>query len=94
MVKSCEDYIDKMCELFPEINREDIEKIVNYGTKRLMIYMTNGFDYAVDYRFPKSSVLFGMRSITGDTKFKKSQQDRKDFWLKRERERLANKNNT
>jgi len=94
MVKSWEDYVDKVSELFPEISREDVENIIKYGNKRLMVYMTNGFDYAVDYKFPKSSVFFGVKSSCGETFFKKQRRERKDFWLERERERLANKDNT
>ena len=50
MVKDYEDYIDKMCDLLPELNREDIEDIVKFGLNRMCDYICDGFEYAVDYK--------------------------------------------
>ena len=44
MVKTYEDYIDKMCELFPEIEREDIYNIIKFGSKKMFTYISEGFD--------------------------------------------------
>lgn len=50
MIKTYDDYVDKMCELFPEIKRDDIINIIKYGTKKMMMYICEGFDYTVDYK--------------------------------------------
>ena len=91
MIKSYEDYIDQMCELFPEIKKEDIYNIVKYGTAKLCSYITNGFDYAIDYKWPASSIFIGKRNKIGDTQFKIVQESRKEFWLNNAKRRTEEK---
>lgn len=91
MIKTYEDYIDQMCELFPEINRDDIYNIIKFGTSKLCNYITNGFEYAIDYKWPKSSIFIGKFSRAGDSNFKISQKKRKDLWLDNARKRAKEK---
>lgn len=76
MIKGYEDYVDDLCELFPEIKREHIYNILKYGTKKLMMYISEDHDYAVDYKYPKSSILISKKNFTG-------MDHRKEFKLKR-----------
>lgn len=78
MVKTYEDYIDQMCELFPEIKREDICNIVKFGMKKMFSYIVDGHDFAIDYAWPKSSILVATNNDTGMTKFKKVKLKRKN----------------
>lgn len=78
MIKTYEDYIDKMCELFPEISRDDIYNIIKYGTKQMMTYITEEHDYAVTYKYPKSSLLISYKNDTGMTSYKKIKLTRKN----------------
>lgn len=89
MVKDYEDYIDKMCDLFPELNREDIEDIVKFGLNRMCDYICDGFEYAVDYKWPKSSFLIGWKNVCTMTNFKKNVMKRKEQWLSTKRNTMA-----
>ena len=50
MIKTYEDYVDKMCELFPEIQKEDIYNIIKYGAKKMFMYISVGHDFTIDYK--------------------------------------------
>lgn len=78
MVKTYEDYIDKLCELFPEIKREDIYNVVKFGAKKMFTYITEYHDFAVDYKWPRSSVLISSKNDTGMTFRKQNMKKRKD----------------
>lgn len=50
MIKTYEDYVDKMCELFPEIKRGDIYNIIKFGFKKMSMYLSEGFEFTIDYK--------------------------------------------
>lgn len=78
MIKTYEDYIDKMCELFPEIDKNDIYNIIKYGTKQMFMYVSEGHDFAITYKHPRSSIFVSYRNDTGMTRKKKFKLARKD----------------
>lgn len=78
MIKTYDDYIDKLCELFPEMDREDIYNIVKFGTKKMFTYISENFDFAIDYIHPKSSVFIATKNHAGCNNWKKIQFKRKE----------------
>ena len=91
MVKTYEDYIDKMCELFPEIEREDIYNIIKFGSKKMFTYISEGFDFAIDYVHPRSSFMIACKNYTGMVEQKKFALKRKEHWINTEREKANDK---
>lgn len=88
MIKTYEDYVDKMCELFPEIKRGDIYNIIKFGFKKMSMYLSEGFEFTIDYKWPKSSILIAYNNDTGMTSQKKIKLQRKEHWLNTERSKL------
>lgn len=88
MIKTYEDYLDKMCELFPEITKDDIYNIIKYGAKQMFMYIAEGHDFVVDYKWPRSSILISCNNDTGMTFKKKIKLKRKEHWLNTERSKL------
>lgn len=88
MIKTYEDYIDQMSELFPEINKEDIYNIIKYGSKKMFMYITEGHDFVIDYKWPRSSILIANNNDTGMTSQKEFRLRRKEHWLNTERSKL------
>lgn len=92
MIKTYEDYVDKMCELFPEIQKEDIYNIIKYGSKKMFMYISEGHDFTIDYKWPRSSILISNNNDTGMTKIKEIKLKRKERWINTERNKLQLKN--
>lgn len=44
MVKRVSDYLDKLQEMYPELSKKDIERMVNYGWRMFYFYSLRGCD--------------------------------------------------
>jgi len=63
-ITNVNDYVDKVHEKFPEISKEDIKRILVYGWKMIVQYVSAGNDITMtshDYfffigRIPKNSL--------------------------------------
>lgn len=44
MVKRLEDYFDKLHEMYPDVEMQDIKRIVNYGMRMMFRYIRRGCD--------------------------------------------------
>jgi hypothetical protein len=78
MVKTYIDYLDQMHELFPEVDIDYIEDIIKHGLNNLVMWTADGHDFAIDYKWPKSSMMIADESVMKMTKFKKIKLNRKN----------------
>jgi hypothetical protein len=44
MIKTVEDYYDRLYEMFPEVPKEDVRRSVNYGWRKFYWYNLRGCD--------------------------------------------------
>ena len=86
MVKTFDDYIDRMVELFPEVSRKEILSIMKEGMKEMSSLCMEGLDYAVDYKIPGGSFM-----IASNTKHfgRALKTKRRDCFLESRRKRKA-----
>lgn len=47
MIKTIEDYYDRLYEMFPEVPKEDIRRFVNYGWRKFYWYNLRGCDVQI-----------------------------------------------
>lgn len=80
MVKTYTDYLDKMKELFPEVDIDYIDDIIRHGLRSLVMWTADGHDFAIDYKWPKSSMMIADESVARMTKFKEFKLNRKNQW--------------
>ena len=86
MVKTLEDYIDKMAELFPEVSRQEIINIVKTGIKEMSSLCMEGLDYAVDYKIPGGSFMVASNTKHSGRSLKTK---RRDCFLESRRKKKA-----
>ena len=86
MVKTFEDYIDRMVELFPEIPKKDIMEIMKKGMNEMASLCMEGLDYAVDYKIPGGSFMIASNTKHSGRALKTK---RRDCFLESRRERKA-----
>ena len=46
-IKTIDDYVDAVCELHPELSREEIKRILIYGWKMILQYVSFGNDIQI-----------------------------------------------
>ena len=86
MVKTFEDYIDRMVELFPEIPKNEIVEIMKKGMNEMASLCMEGLDYAVDYKIPGGSFMIASNTKHSGRALKTK---RRDCFLESRRERKA-----
>lgn len=86
MVKTLDDYIDRLVELFPEVPKKEIVNIVTRGLKEMSLFCLEGIDYAVDYKEPGASYMIASNTMNSRRSFK---ANRRDCFLKARRETKA-----
>ena len=86
MVKTFDDYIDRMVELFPEISRKEILSIMKEGMKEMSSLCMEGLDYAVDYKIPGGSFMIASNTKHSGRALKTK---RRDCFLESRRKRKA-----
>lgn len=68
-ITSVEDYVDEVCEVYPDIPRDEIKRILVYGWKMIIQYVAQGND--VQILSPNFFMFFGEIPVSALSAFRK-----------------------
>lgn len=78
--KHVDDYIDKLAEAFPEVDKKSIKKIVNYGLNTMFYFIKTGNEIMLKKVYGDDQVMmrfYSPRLLNNDKKYTRERCSKK-----------------